>query len=761
MTRHTDPRRLRMEISILFLIAIFFPSLLLSYFGYIAIKQDQLVLNKLFEERHLQLADRLIDRLQRDVHALEQGAVDGIDLGRIDPSDSQAVAALSEELEKRKRHHEIVKEYFLLDRNLKHYIPDIHPPYLPGDDEQPGERDDLGALLDRAYKADRSEKSLKEAIRVFEERKELEDFYRRGLQREFADGDPSYALGLYRVVTERAASERLRYQALFSMARCYATMRKHARALEIYQELEAKSKDRRAESGLSLAPSAMLQRAKIYEEMGENGNALLVLMRLYGDLLRNAFGLHRPEYIYFSRKAKARIRLLLSRRRDDPMRREFEKLRAMEEATLKMLAYREEFNTALLPDLKPVFRNPNLQSGRFAHLLKIGGTSALLYYRYVPGKTGENLSPRGGENLSRGPLVFGFQLDLDYLKRQVLIPALQEMHRESLSGPFESEGAEDQGVHAALCDRRGRILVASGPVRAKNFSVAKDMEEIFPFWKVKIYYADTRAVEVLSRRRVIRYMGIIALSIGAIILGAFFTLRSVTKSLALARLRSEFVSNVSHELKTPLTSIRMFAETLRLGRAKSTEKQQEYYEIIAHEAERLTKLIDNVLDFAKVEEGKKIYRFEREQPAEILRHTLEIFDYQIMNKGITVESHIPEVLPEVMADRDALSGAIMNLLGNAVKYSGKSREIRIEARPVDEGVLISVTDRGVGIEPEELKRIFDKFYRSKDDITREVTGSGLGLTLVRHITKAHGGRITVKSEKQKGSTFSIWLPAAG
>ncbi len=223
-------------------------------------------------------------------------------------------------------------------------------------------------------------------------------------------------------------------------------------------------------------------------------------------------------------------------------------------------------------------------------------------------------------------------------------------------------------------------------------------------------------------------------------------------------MRSQFVSSVSHELKTPLTAIRMFAETLRLGRSRNKKTQEEYLDTIVNETQRLTRLLNNVLDFSKIEKGKRIYRLEPASLSEIIQASARAMNYPLSQHGYKLHVHAEEGLPDIRVDRDALEQAILNLLHNAMKYSGESREIDLRLQRKDAYALIQVIDRGIGIDSREQKRIFEKFYRVPTKENERTAGTGLGLALVSHIAKAHGGHIEVESTPGKGSTFSIFLP---
>jgi len=253
------------------------------------------------------------------------------------------------------------------------------------------------------------------------------------------------------------------------------------------------------------------------------------------------------------------------------------------------------------------------------------------------------------------------------------------------------------------------------------------------------------------------YLLALLLVLSVTLFGAYLLWRDVRRDVRMAEMRSQFVSSVSHELKTPLTAIRMFAETLRLGRSKDQKTQAEYLDTIVSESQRLTRLLNNVLDFSKIEQGQRIYRLEPTSLSEVIQASARAMKYPLSQKGFELNVHAEEGLPDVRVDNDALEQAILNLLNNAMKYSGESREIDLRLQRKDDRALIQVIDRGVGIDPREQKRIFEKFYRVPMAENERIVGTGLGLTLVSHIVKAHGGNIEVESAPGKGSTFSIYL----
>jgi signal transduction histidine kinase len=241
------------------------------------------------------------------------------------------------------------------------------------------------------------------------------------------------------------------------------------------------------------------------------------------------------------------------------------------------------------------------------------------------------------------------------------------------------------------------------------------------------------------------------------LLSGYLLWRDMRREAHVAELRTQFVSSVSHELKTPLTSIRMFAELLQM-RKDQDPQQARFLDTIVSESERLTRLLNNVLDFSRIERGQKTYRLEPAPLSDVVQAAVRTIQYPLTQQGFVLDLKVSEGIPPIAVDRDALQQAILNLLTNAMKYSGTHREIGLQLCAENGSALIQVSDRGIGIPEDEQCRIFEKFYRVPIPENREIAGTGLGLSLVAHVAEAHGGSVQVKSRPGEGSTFSILLP---
>jgi signal transduction histidine kinase len=308
----------------------------------------------------------------------------------------------------------------------------------------------------------------------------------------------------------------------------------------------------------------------------------------------------------------------------------------------------------------------------------------------------------------------------------------------------------------------GEVLYENARSRSdEKFEVERTMSApSYEGVRLQLRYRD-RSIEQEVRRLAIAKTALIGFIDLMLLAGLALVWTNVRRELRLSRLKSDFVANVSHELKTPLALIRLFAETLELGRVPSAEKEQQYHRIINKESRRLTQLINNILDFSRIEAGRKEYRLVRTDLAAVVRDVVDAYRFPIEQQGFELDLDVADDLPEMELDPEAISQALINLLNNAIKYSPEEKRIRVSVRGDGGRVLVSVADRGIGIPKSEQKRIFEKFYRVENSLVHTTKGSGLGLALVQHITEAHGGRVEVTSAPGEGSTFTLSLPVPG
>lgn len=360
--------------------------------------------------------------------------------------------------------------------------------------------------------------------------------------------------------------------------------------------------------------------------------------------------------------------------------------------------------------------------------------------------------------------------DRDPQNRIIVRPVVDEsMHVVGVAGVVLDEARAKRGISAIA----SALFRERHPKRAMNVRVGSDIPLktprgrdyitqplgfVFADWRVGIRDACTSPEDLAAtnfRNNMMWTGGAFVVLAGAVGLAG----GAVARQSRLSQMKSDFVSNVSHELRTPLSSIRVFGEYMRLGRVTRAEKIQEYGEYIEAESRRLTQLINNILDFSKIESAEKQYHFCPTDVLELVEHTVAGFEMPLRDSGVAIAFTARGARPPLLLlDKDAIAQVLMNLLDNAVKYSNgrKDLEVSVEGRPSH--VRVSVRDHGIGIPAAERKKIFEKFYRVASGLVHDVKGSGLGLSIVAHVAKAHGGHVEVESEVGEGSTFTIVLP---
>ena len=326
------------------------------------------------------------------------------------------------------------------------------------------------------------------------------------------------------------------------------------------------------------------------------------------------------------------------------------------------------------------------------------------------------------------------------------------------SAPSHTSSTSPLAFAITISDENSQTLFSNAPAQSGHF-FESNFDRPFSSWKATVGLKNTN-LEDFARSSFLHSAGITLLVLLFLLGGIALTIRATDREARLAQAKSDFVSNVSHELKTPLSTISLFSEILELGRVKNEEKKAEYYRIIRHESRRLNKTIDNILDFSRIEAGRKKYELVEGDMAEVIDSVLSTHRYQITNSGFDVQTNIEPDLPLVLIDREAMAQGISNLIDNAIKYSGKVKQLSIAVRTVQSELSIEIADHGVGIPRAEQARVFEKFYRVGDGLVHDVKGSGLGLSLVKHIIEAHNGTISVESDVGKGSLFRILLPLA-
>jgi signal transduction histidine kinase len=564
----------------------------------------------------------------------------------------------------------------------------------------------------------------------------------RGEKLEYRTKDFDGAIVVYRQILAKTSSPRLRAMALSLIGRAQTKKADWEAALQTYQSLLHDYPEERDLNKMSLRLLAQYQIAVCLESLDRHQEAIEMLLRMNKDLLERSDTINMLQYFLFQEWIKTLLPEVLSEPDVSDAAFYRKQFQAFAQQSKKRLG--DKYFTQLFDDelRELVIKRKSYRSAIRYFSGQADDEPFLLGYRLLPDSSGSHISG-----------LLGFRVNLQELRERI-IPALLRHLKTS------------EAVALAILDDNGNYVIGTTKPPAAPV-VTQALDSPFRFWQVGVFLdAHVLSSPSADFSAVLR-LWLISLLIFSIFAGAYAFIRYARHEAHLSELKSTFVSRVSHELRTPLTSIKMLAEHLEMQlrqKVSVTEKDlrariEQYLSVIYRESDRLGRLIENVLNFSKIERGMKQYTFEYEMPAVVLQKAIDSFRPHAEAQGFILQTQIDDALPELLLDADGITEAILNLLSNAVKYSEKEKIIEVRAFRDRDHVCIEVEDRGIGISTTQISRIFDEFYSLDQNLnSRRQGGMGLGLTLVKHIVQAHGGTIKVRSEEGKGSTFIMFLP---
>ncbi len=392
-------------------------------------------------------------------------------------------------------------------------------------------------------------------------------------------------------------------------------------------------------------------------------------------------------------------------------------------------------------------RAPGPKDDEFRHLILNQVVPQLELEKTPPGQLRHLHRNFGGQNY-----LFSYWQTV-YRGRNLLTLAWHDVARIVVHYLPMLYGEKDQQSRVNVVDSQGRIIYGP-PLSVGDFTVGRHFQTTLYKWRLNVALTRAEELAISAERRLMIEIVLAALSALVVIAGSVVVLHAAERERRLANLKSDFVANVSHELKTPLSLIRMFSELLQSGRVGSDEKRAQYLSIIVTESERLGGLIENVLDFARVERGEESYVFTKAPIEGVVSRAVEVCRLRGENQSITFDVSIEPELPALSIDERALEIALINLIDNAMKYASFGTWVGISARRAPRGGIdLIVADRGAGIPPEDRERIFERFVRRES--TAGIRGSGIGLALVQHVAQAHRGSVWVEDNEPQGARFVL------
>jgi len=544
---------------------------------------------------------------------------------------------------------------------------------------------------------------------------------------EFIVHDYKLAISLLEELFIKVKRDHTRAQVLNHLARVQKKAGMIGSAIHTYKRIIDQYFSSLTSAGLPLALTAGMQIVDCERISGHQNKALNGALTVYERILEGEWVLTETRFLTYAEMARETIEELLDEmpavNNHEEQHRQYISLQEVHNLRVEQWKVRRQIETEIIPVLKEITNQSKPEPFNLS--------------RTVQGK--------------------------DYLITAVPASSMlcikwnnDQMIREWLQ-PIVDKLPMDEQNNIIITDLTGKILLGNADHKHDSISLTGEFDNYFPPWKIRMVRSVSNTEFGIDLFNSYYFWSIITLLI-ILIFGTLMIIRTIVREREVMTMKSNFVSSVSHELKTPLTSIRALTERLLAGKIKSPEKMHQYFSVIDQDANRLTRMVKNILDFSKIEAGKKVYSFEVTDVTDWLDETVDDFIKDHIHERIEIRKHFDPDIPSVAIDKDAFSRCLNNLLDNAIKFSPKSKSVGIYLQKKSEFIIIRVEDQGIGIPKEDLDRIFDRFFQSRSSNQLSEKGTGLGLALVKHTIEAHGGRISVKSSPGQGSIFTIFLP---
>ncbi len=552
---------------------------------------------------------------------------------------------------------------------------------------------------------------------------------------EFTQRDPEQAAALYQRCLRSTPLPNLQAYAYEGYGRCLFTTARFEEAFQIYSELMNRYGQLRNKVGHPYGLLAALRLFDIAKRLEKQESLLNMLIQVLERLKNGDWILNSSTFEFYADQIESILKKEFIKDEHPELNSTFKTILARPSPYLEELEFKSILEEYIIPMLKEriAFSQYTNEPVRGRLPVAFNGSTLLISYS------------RLGDKPSESVFYSGFIWDLEYLRNHRL-PEISESI------------AKTSGIQVRVIEGGDTNSSASNIDMIPKDALSLNLRQ-FPFpWRFIVTQSALDNLKKAALRNNIFHAILLAIVVALMCLGAIMIARDISRESETTRQKSEFVHNISHELKTPLTLIRLFGETLRDKKSLSEKTKQDAYEIITRESERLSYMINNVLDFSRIEMGRKEFNLKTDNFAQAMAETLESYRYHLEEKGFSIHKAIDKDLPRIDFDREAMASVLINLLSNAMKFSPEKKEVRVTLSRIQNDLVLQVADKGIGISKKDLNNIFKRFYRADQQLVSESRGSGLGLTIIQHIAEAHGGSVEVESELGRGSTFSIFLP---
>jgi signal transduction histidine kinase len=556
----------------------------------------------------------------------------------------------------------------------------------------------------------------------------IQNILDKGWQFEFRENDYRKALEYYQTFLPDVTGEQSGGEILNSLARLQKKMKLEDEAIKTYEIIWNSYPQYFIQNKIPSGAVALLEKSLLYLIKKDTISALKAVHLLMNQMQKPKWELGYSTYTNLLSKIYEIISPFKNFHNEETGAY-LERVKALKDS-LSISEKHTEYLLSFLGKSEKQFVNkgPYLVNNNNRYKIQINGES-YLYYLAQANDYGQ----------------WGLIMDPEYILKKIVYGSIFKHAEESV---FSWE----------VTDINGGLLVRSENISENTMPVYTVFPSNLPSWTLTLFPAETGLFASLFRPGKSLFFYIFIAIVVILACGLFFTLQTINNELNLSRMKSYFMSTVSHEFKSPLTSIRQMAEMLVRNRVPSIDRKQKYYSTILQQSERLSHLIDNILDFTKMEEGHKVFHFEKADIVPVVRDIVDLFRELKVSQGFQINLEVPETLPLIVFDRESVEQVIYNLIDNACKYSHESKTIDVQLFSTLSNIIISVGDYGVGIRKEDQEKIFSRFYRAGEELTQNVKGSGIGLAIVKQIIEAHHGEITVESSPGKGSVFKAKLP---
>ena len=557
--------------------------------------------------------------------------------------------------------------------------------------------------------------------------RENRDVFENGWQIEYRENDYQKALRYYQRALPGIANKQTRGEILNAIARIQKKLQMVDEAIETYDLMWKDCPDVLVQNKIPLGAVALLEKSLLCLAKEDSLNALNSVYLLMIQLNKPMWEMGYSDFTNFLSKADE-ITSRCENANEMEIKSLVERIHSLRDNIYTSMEYTDYVLIFIQADEK-IKQNPDTERHRYKTM--VNGNSYFF-----------SLFPVNGQQ------QWGLIINQDDILINSVYPAI--LKRTGISE-----------FYWEVASVNGESLLRSEYIPADIPPVYTVFPREMPSWSLTLYPESSGLLASLFGPGASIFLYIFIAIVIILAFGLFFTLQTVNNELNLSKMKSQFMSTVSHEFKSPLTSIRQMSEMLVQGRVPTRERQLKYHTTILKQSERLSHLIDNILDFSKMEEGQKLFHFEKNDIVPMVRNIVESFRNHTSEQGFNINFSVPEPVPDIVFDREAMEQVMHNLLDNACKYSGDSRRIDVKIVAKGYRVIISVRDFGIGIQKEDHEKIFSRFYRAGEELTQTVKGSGIGLTIVKQLVEAHNGAIDVESEAGKGSTFTVNIPLGG